>query len=192
MSDVPQSEIMDALLLIKEFISVQSPYLAVYAALGGAFVGGLSNIVPEWIRDNRNHRKERKSLDLQLYAEIRALIEIIKQRRYIEFVDEIIDSLRKNEVEQHTLKIDVSDWRFPVYRANLTRLGIADMDIQVNIVKFYQLLEAAILDVKPGGILNTEGGGVERFEELKRIVVSALDAGGNVISHIEKKYNVTK
>ena len=65
-----------------------------------------------------------------------------------------------------------------------------EVDIQVKVVEFYQLLEAVVQDVKPGGLLNVTPAPAEAFEEALRITNKARQLGGEILAIIEKRHRI--
>lgn len=65
-----------------------------------------------------------------------------------------------------------------------------EVDIQVKVVEFYQLVEAVVQDIKPGGLLNARPAPVEAFQEALRITKRAQQLGGEILAAVEKRYQI--
>jgi len=167
-----------------------NPYLPVWSALGGAFIGAIASFFPNYLIAKRKERAEKRSTTLQLYSEIKATIEIAKHRQYIEELEKIEQAFLSNQITAYTFQIQVSDDRYPVFRSSLERLGVLDIEIQVKVVEFYQLLEAVVQDVKPGGLLNVAPAPLAAFQEALRISKLAQKLGSEILVAIEKRYSV--
>ena len=190
-SFVNLQSILNVIEIIKEIkllLAVQNPYLPVYSALGGAFVGAVSAFIPNYLISKCKERSEKRSTTLQLYAEIKSILELIKLRQYVEAVTNIVNELKQGGKGSYQLQIQFQEERFVVYRNNLPKLGLIDYDLQLKIVEFYMLLEAIIQDVKPGGILNTMPGRLFEYENILNITIRAVNVADSTVRLIEDRY----
>lgn len=193
MADLDTQTVLDTIEILKSLKSLlrdQSPYLPVYGALGGAFVGAVSAFIPNYITARLKERRERKSLTLAIYAEIKATIELIRVRSYLQSVRGIIEGMNRGLIGPTTFQIIVPDDYCIVFKNNVSKIGILDPDLSVKVVQFYQLLEAVIQDVRPSGLLNTSPQGEAPFRELLMIGEQMLALGQETISSIEKTYRL--
>lgn len=193
MADLDTRTILDTIEILKSLktlFSDQNPYLPVYSALGGAFVGAVSAFIPNYITARLRERREKKSLTLAIYAEIKATIELIRVRSYLQSVQGIIEQMNRGLIGPTTFQVIVPDDYSIVFKNNVSNIGILDPDLQVKVVQFYQLLEAVIQDVKPGGLLNISPQGENPFRELLVIGEQMLTLGQETISLIEKTYRL--
>ena len=181
-------EMAETLATIKELFASSEPLLPIYTALGGAFVGAVSGIIPTTISNIIKGRKKKKSVTLAIYSEIKANLELYEHRQYLKHFKSIIEHLERNEGLTYSLKIGVSDNRFLVYKSQLENLGSLDSNIAVLVVRFYQLLEAIIQDIKPGGSLNTDDHGIDSYKQLLAISEQAYEVGHKALNAIEIKY----
>jgi hypothetical protein len=193
MADIDQKTILETVEIIRAVKSLfveQNPYLPMYSALGGAFVGAVSSFFPNYIIGKLKDCKERRSTTLQLYAEVKATIELAEHRNYIQQLERVVEAFNSKQRTSCPYQIQVSEDRFPIFKSSLDRLGMLDVDIQVKVVEFYQLLEAIVQDVKPGGLLNATPAPVEAFQEALRISKRARKVGGEILVAIEKRYRI--
>lgn len=193
MADIDPKTILETIEIVRAVKSLfveQSPYLPMYSALGGAFVGAISSFFPNYIIGRLKDCKDRRSTTLQLYAEIKAAIELSEHRNYIQQLERTVEAFDAKQISSYTYQIQVPDDRFPIFKSSLDRLGMLDVDIQVRVVEFYQLLEAIVQDVKPGGLLNAEPAPVEAFREALHIAKKARQVGGEILVAVEKCYSV--
>ncbi len=195
MSDIDTKTILDTVEIIKGIKNLSTPtnpYLPVYAALGGAFIGAIAGIIPTIMADSIKDRKKKKSVTLSLYSEVKANLELYEHRKYILYIKKIINNLESGQSETQTLVIEVSDNRFSVYNSQLENVGVLDSDIAVLVVRFYQIMEGIIQDVKPGGGLNIRGRGLEEYRELLFLTEVAFEVGNQFLSIVEKRYGIDK
>jgi len=174
---------------IKELISPKDPYLPVYSALGGAFVGAVASIIPAGIIGWIRVRRKRKSVTLAIYSEIKANLELYEHRGYVEHIKSIIKRLKEESKDGDTLTIHMSEERFPVYRSQVSAIGTLDPDVARLAVRFYQLVEAVTQDVKPGGMSNNRKRSIGHFEELLMIAGEAVETGTELVAVVEKRYS---
>jgi len=98
MADVDTQTVLNVVEIlkgVKSLLGQQNPYLPVYSALGGAFVGAVATFIPNSMIALCKERRERKSLTLALYAEIQAVTELIRARAYVENIRNIINDMHK-------------------------------------------------------------------------------------------------
>ncbi|NTV70678.1 MAG: hypothetical protein HGA71_11075 [Azonexaceae bacterium] len=169
------------------FVSAD-PYLPVWSALGGAFIGAIASFIPNYLIAKRKERSEKRSTTLQLYSEIKATIEIAKHRQYIEALEAIEKAFLANQITEYSFEVQVPDDRYPIFKSSMERLGSIDIQIQVKVVEFYQLLEAVVQDVKPGGLLNSAPAPLNKFQEALRISKLTRQIGSEILVAIEKQY----
>lgn len=193
MADIDPKSILETIEIIRAVKSLfieQNQYLPVYSALGGAFVGAVSSFFPNYIIGKLKDRKDRRSTTLQLYAEIKATIELAEHRSYIQDLERVVEAFESKQITSCTYQIQVPEDRFPIFKCSLDRLGMLEIDLQVKVVEFYQLLEAVVQDVMPGGVLNAVPAPAEGFKEALRITKRARQLGGEILALIEKRHRI--
>jgi hypothetical protein len=188
MTDVDLKTILESIEVIRAVKSL--PYLPMYSALGGAFVGAVSSFFPNYIINKIKDCNEARSTTLQIYAEVKATIELAEHRNYIQHLERVVEAFNSKQITSYTYQIQVPEDRFPIFKSSLARLGILDVNIQVKVVEFYQLLEAVIQDVKPGGLLNARPAQIEAFQEALRITKRARQVGSEILVAIEKRHQI--
>jgi len=194
MSDIDTKTVLEVVEIMKGVKSLlgatPNPYLPVYSALGGAFVGAVATFIPTTITTILKEKKETKTLTLAIYAEIKAIIELIEKRSYFETTKTIVDKMEKGLRGNSTYQIIVPEEYCVVYKNNIASIGKLDSALLVKIVMFYQLIDAVIQDVKPGGLLNTAPRGVEPFKELLAIGTHMVAIGQEIVEEIDKKFGL--
>lgn len=126
---------------VGEVISVVSLILTALGTFGGWF----------WQR-----QQERVSVRTAIVAEVRALYEVAKERKYFEALSESAEQLA--EIPEggrpvHQIMVQIADTYCRVYNANLTKLGYLEPVDALSVVRFYQFIDSVIRDVTKGGHL---------------------------------------
>lgn len=169
------------------FESGEGYLIAAVSALG-AIGGAIAAYVPNRLMAKHQQAELRKSTAFQLYSEIRATLEVVQHRGYIESLRDLLASFDRKEILTCTYKVQVPDERFIIFKSNLGNLGLLPPGVQGQIVLLYQLLEAVIQDVKPGGMLNAEPAGRGAFAEALTLSERAKTIAEQVLIEIEKLY----
>lgn len=174
---------------VKPLFTSQNPYLPVYSALGGAFVGAIASIIPSLFLEKFRQKRDAKALTLQIYSEIKSYIQFLEYRGYIEHL-----SMITKQIEEigggDTFVIHFPDKRHAVFEAALPKLGTVEIPLQVRFISFYQLVESFIQDVKPGGNMNSQQCGIEDFSSLLSLGYRVIDEGKSIMSTIETLYDI--
>jgi hypothetical protein len=187
---VALSSAIELIAALKPLFSEKDPYLPVYSALGGAFVGALASFVPNYFLEGIKEARVKKATTLQLYAEIKATMEVVQHRGYIRHLEEIEHAMLVGTLAGYRYQVIVPDERNPIYKCALERLGVLDIDIQAMVVEFYQLLEAITQDVKPGGLLNSTEAGLPAYQEALKIAWRTHRLGEVILTTIGKRYRL--
>lgn len=174
-------DIAELLSLVKDLLSQRpNEWLPVYAAIGGAFVGAISSFFPIIIVEVFRNRKESRQIEKSMIVEISALLEVIEAREYLDKFKKIIEELKSDpEIESFSLTIDVPIHYSRIYQENCNRIGIIDSNKAAKIVRFHQLIDAVVQDVKPGGMLSN-GAEANFFVGTARILEQALEIGNEL------------
>lgn len=156
-------------------------WLPIVSAALGALVGGLASfggmVGSEWIRS----RNKSKSVLAAIQAEIVAMISIIELRRYIEQAKNIHSQLEYMPPEARgAYKVRIDGGYNKVFEANLENLGLLPPAAATKILEFYQLIQAVVSDVTPGGVLAEGQGGVYAFAEMIEILEKAVAIGREI------------
>jgi hypothetical protein len=159
-----------------------APWVGVVGAIGGA----LAAIAPAAVMAKIARKEKATSTMLQIYAEIKSLLEIERYRKYSENLSKIIEAFKEGHIKECSYKVELSDDKFPVYKANLANLGLLPPMLQVKIVHFYQTGDAISQDIKPGGLLNASSVGLNPFENVFHLMEAVKGVGAEVLTAIEK------
>lgn len=160
------------------------------AAVGalGAIGGAFAAYVPNRLMARHQREELRKSTAFQLYSEIRATLEVVRHRGYIESLRGVLAAFDSHAISSWNYTVQVPDERFIIFKSNLGNLGLLPPSVQGQIVLLYQLLEAVIQDIKPGGMLNAAPAGRESFSEALTLSERAVAIAKQVLGDIEKLY----
>lgn len=172
---------------IKELIKPQNPLLPVYTAFAGAIFGVLGTAFAKEFHEHLARKRSIKVVASQIRAEIKAILDIVEIREYIDFMRAEIEKLPAMPNQRSILQVHISEDVMPIYRANLNNLYLLDQDIQVKVVKFYRYLSALIEDIKPEGTFNDERFGLtpKGGEQFMKIATEAILTGQDIIKKIE-------
>jgi hypothetical protein len=160
---------------------------AVVGALG-AIGGAMAAYVPNRLMAGKQRDDLRKSTAFQIYAEVKATLEIERHRGYSKGLQQLVAAFDAGQVTEFAYAVHVPDDRFLIYKANLSNIGLLPPKIQSRVVLLYQLLEAIVQDIKPGGFLNTPPAPRDAFVEATRIIGRAKDVATEVLAEIESLY----
>lgn len=139
------------------------------AAFGPAFM--------QW----RAASNEQKAVRAALLAEVTALASVIRGRDYRGVISkshlELCRSALGNGFGKGfaTCEIPVPELYNLIYRQNIMHLGYLSPQEAADIVHFYQLIQAVVVDVSPGGALCEGTDDDEAFRQAIGLLDSALD-----------------
>ena len=162
------------------FHNEPNEWLPVIAAIGGAFVGGVSTFLPAFLLESRKLRLERDALTSALAAEIAALLKIIEYRGYLESLHEAALYLKANPTERYRFSVKVPEHYSRIYQSNAERIGLIKPHLAVKIIEFHQLIDSVVQDITPDSPLQEQGLDIEAFEELIHILESAINIGKEI------------
>ena len=163
-------------------------YLVAAVGALGAIGGALATYVPNRLMAKHQQGDLRKSTAFQLYSEIKATLEVERHRGYIKSLREILVAFELQQISRGTFKVQVPEERFIIFKSNLGNLGLLPPSLQGQIVLLYQLLEALVQDIKPGGMLNAEPARKESFGEALTLSERAKSLAEQILADIEKLY----
>ena len=182
------SQAIELLNQAKPLFESGNPIALAAVGIVGTIFGVLASFFPGYWLANRHERQLKHSVAAQLYAEIQAIQHIEQHRGYINSLREIIAQFDRGDRSSASYVVRVANERFPIYRANVQHLGMLNPQLQQKIVLLYQLIEAGLQDIQPGGILNATEVGREPFAELLEIFSSARRIGDEILAVIEADY----
>jgi hypothetical protein len=170
----------------KPLFEDNNSYMVATVGALGAIGGALATFVPSWLMAKHQQRETAKSTAFQLYAEIKATLEVERHRGYIKGLREVLDAFDTGKITSWTYQVQVPNDRYIIYKSNLSNIGLLPPIIQGQVVLLYQLLEAVVQDVKPGGLLNATPVGKEPFAEALRLIEHAKGLAESIMAELEK------
>ncbi len=156
--------------------------IPVYTAFGGIILGAIVSILPAYVIERAKRNAEAKAVTRAIVTEIRVSLFLAEKRRYVEHIEEVLVALRSGKLSSSTFQVIVPEDYCPIFKANLQRIGLLPTAIRDDVVTFYQLLEAAICDVRPGGLIAARPCGEREFAELHHIASEAIRIGKKIVS----------
>ncbi|VXC15602.1 conserved hypothetical protein [Pseudomonas sp. 9AZ] len=166
------------------FSENQNEWLPVIAAIGGAFIGGVSTFFPTYIIEARKRRHEKDAITTALLSEISALLKIVEHRKYLDSVEEAVAYLKENTEALYKFSVRIPEHYSRVYQFHVANIGIVNPSLAASIIEFHQLIDAVVQDVTLGGPIAETGGDAEAFEELLAILKSAISIGQKITSRL--------
>lgn len=157
-------------------------------ALLVALVTVIINFLIQIFFKNWDKKSQRLSVQLAIIAEVKALKNIIDQRKYLQDIDSIISYLENNRGHRKPMSLEIQSNVFPVYSSNLDKIGQLSPSLAPKIVTFYSLLSSILQDVKMGGLLSIrESATFENYKNVYELLNSALEIADEII-HMESKF----
>ena len=101
-----------------------SEYLIAVAGALGAVGGALATYVPNLLTAKHQKKELRESTAFQLHAEIRATLEVVRHRGYIESLRHLLVAFDRQEISSWSYMVQVPDERFIIFKLNLTNIGL--------------------------------------------------------------------
>ncbi len=158
------------------------PNIIIPAVTGivGAFVGAISSFVPSLISEHFKNKKISELIEASLVSEIQALVEISETRKYMHGLEQASIYLKSQPFETEIpFTVNIPDHYSRIYQSNAHQIGAVNRSKAVDIVRFYQLADAVVQDIKPGGVLS-QGGNLKAYEEAIDILGQALEIGRKI------------
>jgi hypothetical protein len=155
--------------------------------VGGAIAFAGSIIAPTYLEKSRR-KDEQKNLTGAFIGEISALLEICKRRQYIEHIRAVIAEAKSKQVEPNKnvwFHFSVRRNPFPVYDANVTRLGLLTDPLPRQIARFYtqssSILED-IADMREGKFQRSRDESIRCLEALLNLFEDTLALGAKIVA----------
>src|SRR5690606_31348751 len=112
---------------------------------------------------------------------VSALLQIIEKRDYLGELQGMINQLAQSgsHSKGHLSSI-IPDHYSRIYQSTCSQIGIIDMVTASRIIRFHQLIDAVVQDIKPGGVLAV-GSGIDAFKEAHQLMSEAVDVGCQIV-----------
>jgi hypothetical protein len=161
--------------------------LPVYTAFGGIVLGAVASFVPAYILERIKRKDEVLAVTGAIVTEIRTTLFLVKKRRYIESIEATLKAIRDKRIPTSSFQIMVPEDYCPIYKSHVEKVGLIPSAYRDDVVAFYQLLEGAICDVRPGGLIASNQCGEVEFAELLEIAAEAVRIGNRILSNYPRE-----
>jgi hypothetical protein len=138
-------------------------------------------------RSKRN--AERKSLTAAIVAEVHALIEISKHRKYIEGVRLELSKGQTDPAKCGNFGFSVRRNPMRVYESNLARIGILPAPLSRQVVSFYAGISSILEDMEDmseGKIQRTPQDRMRVLTEVLQLMEATLALGEKIVATAER------
>ncbi|WP_417437016.1 hypothetical protein [Idiomarina abyssalis] len=163
------------------FADEKNEWLPVIAAIGGAFVGGVSTFLPSFLLERRKAKLEKRSVEVAIVSEISALLEVIERRMYVHDLEKEIDYLKKNPDKKVQFAVKVPAHYSQVYQQHISKIGLLHPELSAKIIRFHQLIDSVVQDIATDGVVANAGGDLKTLGELLEIFESAVTVGNEIV-----------
>lgn len=148
--------------------------------LVGVVLGSVSSIFLSLITDKRKQKRETEQLQAALVTEIAVIVEVVQARNYRENLRKVCDHLEAQpEGTAYRFIVLVPEHYSRIYQANAGSIGRLDSEIARDIIRFHQLADAVVQDIRPGGVI-AEGAALPAFREALAFLDKAIEIGSRV------------
>jgi hypothetical protein len=161
----------------------ETSLIPVYIALGGAAVGAIATFFPTYWIESLKEKKEARITTESIVTEIEVSLFLLEKRRYLESVKYLLDRIKSEKIKGSTFRVVVPDEFCIIYKRNIEKIGLLPASIRKDVVTFHQLIEAAVCDVRPGGLMAENECGEEEFQELYDIMLEIQNTGRRIVAH---------
>jgi len=160
--------------------------LPVITAFGGIVLGAVVSFFSPFILEHIKRKDEINTVTCAITTEVEMTLFLIDKRRYVHQVEAILSALRDGRLKSSKFQVIVPDDYCPIYKSHLGQVGLLPDVIRGDVVAFYQLIEAAIADVRPGGMLAENECVEDVFQQLLDIVQQALVIGRKITENTKR------
>jgi len=162
--------------------------IALIGVIIGGVIGVAGSVAGPLCLDIFRRRAERTNLTSALAGEISALIGIVQRRGYIESLRSLIQIARTSPVDgSYFYYFSVRRNPFPVYDANLSRIGLLESPLPMNIARFYSQSSSILEDIadfREGRLSQDRDESVRRLEELLQLFEDTERLGREILNAI--------
>lgn len=128
------------------------------------FAGAVFVLVGIWYKDRLETQRQSRNARVQIFAEMRALLDLIELNNYLPAMKEKIEQIRNGQRTHVSFQTNRSFSN--VYDANLHNLGLLG-PLAAGVVRFYMMLNSAVEDKDTIAIIFRQ---VKEAEESRRAV----------------------
>lgn len=164
---------------------------SVILTLISVIVGGCATYLAQSKINKNNRKAEAESLLNAIKSEIKTALILLKERGYLESLENSILYYPSAEVLASPIKfnnddiprmiIDKHNLYNIIYKNNVSKIGLIDKNIVIKIVQFYGLIEAILQDFIPTSPHNTNGVAKEMLIQDLHLLARAVILGQDII-----------
>lgn len=159
---------------------------SIYVLVGtvaGVLIGGIMSFGKDLFLFRLNRRHEAEVLAKSFYAEIAALLTVVKHQRFVEDIEYSIDQIRKyGEINMPGMV--AAEGYFLIFDSNAASLGILKIQQAEKIVTFYTLAKGWVEDMRYNKPTNNQVLALERLDSLKTQLSATINAGNDAIKSL--------
>ncbi len=153
----------------------EADHFPAYAAMLGAFIGGISSILPTIVTHKLEIRRTRQAVTGALLAEISALERIIVLRGYVDALRTRKETIVIDPSKASPFQVDVPDHYSRIYQSLVSQIGIVDFRIARRIIEFHQIIDAVVQDIKVGGAFTHDYDDPDNYQQDIIMLEHALE-----------------
>lgn len=152
--------------------------ISALAGIGGAYL----------MNSNRLARQESRGVRAAILAEVAALVELAERRDYLRVLRTMAVEAREfysvnpDHPEDFTLSIPLSENYNRIYLQNAQRIGVLSADEARQVVRFYQLVDSLVCDVREGGLLHDGTRDGKNFDDTADVLEAAIGIAQELLS----------
>jgi hypothetical protein len=171
-----------------EVIINMLPLIGVIVGAGLSIAGGF---VSTYLLENQKQARESKRLAYAFRGEIRAILQIIDTRKYIQHIEQIIKSMEASG-ESRTIVIAVRREYFNVYKSNVGYIGILKNPLPESVARLYVQFNSILEDLESNRDSTFKDADVGfliySHKELLSLFNDSISLGKSTIDQINKLY----
>lgn len=122
-------------------------FIPLFSVTAGVVVGGLIGFFNTSHVEKRKQATESRRLALAFQGEIRALVEIIGKRKYLENIEWVFKEMERTG-EKYQFKLQVRRNYFLVFENNVGNIGLLPCPLPALIAQFYVQANSVLEDIE--------------------------------------------
>ena len=153
----------------------------------GGIIGIAGGVIGPTLLEFFKRKIERENLTGAFIAEIDALLKIVERRRYVEELESLILQAKSGIDRNASFSYQFSVRRnpFPVYDANLSKIGILKAPLPQKITQLYAQATSILEDIEDmrdgKNIPRDTMESIERLETLLSLFKDTIDLGQEIV-----------
>lgn len=158
-----------------------------WSTVGVALVSALAGIGGAYLNSNRIAKQESRSVRAAILAEVAALVELAERRAYLPELRGMAEGARAfyqenpDSTDSFTLSIPLSENYNRIFAQNAQRIGVLSENEARQVVRFYQLVDSLLADVKEGGVLYDGTKNADEFDAAANVLEAALEIAHSLL-----------